>query len=214
MKTSNLDSIIEFQRQQIAQETNITGRCIIGTDTGETDPATGRILIKDLTVIAYKVNRRAIGRSRQLILSQERNYLQHAWIYPDLIFNGEGCEILAIVDVDEYTRQDGTSSYGFIKLHKYASLTFNIAQDLYLTSQRNTGRSLEVACDKAEEYINRIADAIDEDKGMCMIYFNPRLLALLIRYYKRLRAKVSKKQYQASKKSSKKVTKKGFGKVY
>ena len=93
-------------------------------------------------------------------------------------------------DTDTYTRMDGSESHGFVKLHKLGSLCLNMAQCLYYNHKSSLEEAYQMTC----SFIDHLAEAIDENKNMCLLYINPYLLAILINKYHNLKVKLDHKK--------------------
>lgn len=197
---NKLKELIEFQRELIARETTITGRQCKGVLTEERDLTNNRVLVKDIVADAYSISSKIVGKIPILSLSQNTIELEHAWIDHDLIVREEDGDVMFEGDVKEYERLDGSKSYGFVKLHELGSLSLKMASSLAFSKEM----ALETAFKMTEYYIDQIADALDKNKNMCLIYINPYLLQILFNEHYSLKQKVDRKNGILPKKRKKK----------
>ncbi len=135
------------------------------------------------------------------------SYLDHSWIDYELVVSKDGEHIMFEADIDEYERWDGTKSYGFIPLHKLASLCLNMAQALYYGRTSSLEDAYLMTC----SFIDHLSDAIDECRNSCLIYLNPHLLSILLNEHYDLKQKYERKHEISEPKPKKRGKKhKGF----
>ncbi len=67
MKTKQLNSVLEFQRELAAREATITGRACVGILTDERDVGSGRVLVKQIGVASYSISKKRNVRSVRVL---------------------------------------------------------------------------------------------------------------------------------------------------
>ncbi len=186
-----LKQVIEFQRELLAKETTIEGKIGIGHITNKTDPGSGRVLVKDIDVFSYSIKIQPIKGMQQPSIKKNRSKLHHAWIDYSLVYEHkeESNEVRFAGSITPYKRLDGSTSYGFNKLHSLAKLSLDIAH----TSYHIRLFKLEEAYHAIKELVEELTDAIDENRKMCLSYLNHYLLLLLIVKYEALKYKLEVK---------------------
>ncbi len=202
-----MSSLLEFQRELAARDATLTGRICAGRLTEERDIGSNRVLVTDLAVISYSIAKRFVEGKSKLSIVQHMSYLDHSWINSDLIVAEDDGHAMFEADVDQYERWDGTTSYGFVKLHKLASLCLNMAQALYYSNKSSLEDAYLMTC----SFIDHLSDAIDENKNQCLIYMNPYLLSILLNEHYDLKQKYERKhEISEPKPKLKRNKRKGF----
>ncbi len=205
---TRLESVVELQRELIASTNpTITGRVCLGILTNQTDAHNHRVLVKDLQVTSFSIRKRVVENTPEMFIKKTAIGLHHSWVDQNLILD-EGDNNLAHFqgDIDEYTRHDGTTSYGFVPLHPLAMLSLNIALTIYATDKY----SLEKAFKFVEHHVIKLGDAIKQYKSLCNVYMNADLLAMLIYKYHSLKEKIDRKNGSVKPKPKRKRKKKNW----
>lgn len=207
-----LKELVEQQRQAIAKESQLEGRLCSGVYL-KTNPGNGMMLVKDILVVSITTSKTHTVTRTKL--------LDHSWINPNLLIDGDiipkvGEKIRFIGAPTEYTRQDGSTSIGFTKLHSLAHIMLWTAFHCSIKDHAiKTNISLEDKLSNIVVILDKLEEHLRVNPVLCSIYLNPKIVSDLLNEYETLMHKWSQRKFRTARKLSRKLVKhenfKGFG---